>query len=405
MSFEARWSHPRSWLKKTDLKRRLIVAALRRGASFRTVAQRFRVSLNTAHRWFHRAAGRRLDRVDWQDRPCGNPRPARQTPKRIERRVVALRSWLNRHCALGESGAAAIRRQLVQEKCCPLPCTRTIERILKRQGLLADRRRQRQTPPPPGWYLPDLAAGRAELDSFDFIEGLVIRDGPTVDVFNAISLYGSLAQAWPARAWSSAQVLVALPAHWQACGLPRYAQFDNDTRFQGPHTAAGRLGRVVHLCLCLGVVPVFAPPRETGFQAKIESFNHLWQAKVWRRRLFRRLSALRTQSTRFITAHRGRHCQRLDGAPARDPCPADTPRKFHRGKIIFLRRTDAAGSVCLLRQTLPVARHWPHRLVRCELDPISGSVAIHALRRRQPDWQPLLATRHLTVKIVPWYRS
>jgi len=363
------------------------------------------VSLNTAYRWFHRAKGLRLDRVDWQDRPGGNPRPSRQTPKRVEHRIVTLRSWLKRSCALGECGAAAIRRQLLQEKCRPLPCTRTIERILKRRGLVLDSRRQRQAAPPPGWYLPDLAAGRTELDAFDFIEGLVIRDGPSVDVFNAISLYGSLAQAWPARAWSSAQVLVVLPAHWQACGLPRYAQFDNDTRFQGPHTAAGRLGRVVHLCLCLGVVPVFAPPRETGFQAKIESFNHLWQAKVWRRRLFRRLADLSAQSTRFIAAHRARHNQRIDAAPVREPCALTIPREFQHGKIIFLRRTDADGSVTLLQQTFRAARHWPHRLVRCELDALSGSVAIYALRRRQPDCQPLLATRHITVKITPWYRS
>jgi hypothetical protein len=316
-----------------------------------------------------------------------------------------LRSWLKRYCALGECGAAAIHRQLLQEKSRPLPCTRTIERILKRRGLIADCRRQRQLPPPPGWYLPELAAGRAELDSCDFIEGLVFHGGAAVDVFNAISLYGSLAQAWPAPAWSSAQVLVVLPAHWRACGLPRYAQFDNDTRFQGPHTATGRLGRVVHLCLCLGVVPVFAPPRETGFQAKIESFNHLWQAKVWRRRLFRRRADLRTQSARFITAHRARHTQRIDNAPPREPCPATTPRAFQQGTVVFLRRTDAAGSVTLLQQTFNTNRHWPHRLVRCELDPLSGCVAIYALRRRQPDYQPLLAIRHIAIQITPWYRA
>ena len=383
----------------------MIVAALRRGASFRTVARRFRISLNTAHRWLHRARGRRLDRVDWEDRPRGQSRRRNQTPARVERRIVALRSWLQRHCALGECGGAAIRRRLQQEAVSPLPCVRTIERILGRQGLLWDRRRQRRAPPPPGWYLPDLATGEVELDTFDFVEGLVIRGGTSVDVFTGISLYGSLAQVWPAPAWSSAQVLPALIGHWRAEGLPRYAQFDNDTRFQGPHTAAGRLGRVVHLCLCLGVVPVFAPPRETGFQAKIESFNHLWQEKVWRRHHFRYLAEVRRYSSRFIAAHRMRHALRIDSAPARRACPQVLPTDFPAGKIVFLRRTDATGAVTLLQQTVIAARHWPHRLVRCELDPLSGLVHFHALRRRQPDCQPLLTVRRIVVKITPWHHG
>ena len=259
-------------------------------------------------------------------------------------------------------------------------------------------------PPPPGWYLPALARGGVELDTFDSVEGLVVAGGPTIDVFTAISLYGSLAQAWPATAWSTTGVLAVLPPYWRTCGRPGYAQFDNDTRLQGPHTAAGKLGRLVHLCLCLGVIPVFTPPRETGFQAKIESFNHLWQAKVWRRHRFLRAAQVRHHSGRFIAAHRLRHGERIEAAPTRVACPLRPPRDFTAGRIVFLRRTDGAGALTLLRQTVRAARHWPHRLVRCELDPLTGRLEIYALRRRQPDWQPLLAVRHLHVKITPWHQ-
>lgn len=322
----------------------------------------------------------------------------------MQRRIVAARSWLKQRSALGEFGAAAIQRHLHQKKVTSVPCTRTIERILGRYGLLTDHRRQRQPPPPAGWYLPELAIGGAELDAFDFIEGLVIHRGPSLDVFNAISLYGSLAQSWPAAAWSTRQVLTVLPAHWQACGRPTFAQFDNDTRFQGPHTTLGRLGRVIHLCLCLGVVPVFTPPRETGFQAKIESFNHLWQSKVWRRYHFSSPAQVRRQTQGFIAAHRERHALRIDSAPSRHPCPMVIPRHFTHGRIIFLRRTNESGALHLLRQTIAVTKHWPLRLVRCELDPHSQQVQIYALRRRQPDVQPHLATRSLTMKIIPWYQ-
>ena len=137
---------------------------------------------------------------------------------------------------------------------------------------------------PPGWYLPDVAARRAELDSIDIVEGLVIKGGPHVEVLNAISLHGGLVGSWPMAAAVTAKAVVeALVEHWRAVGLPGYAQFDNDTIFQGPHQHKDVVGRVMRLCLGLGVVPVFAPPRETGFQATIESFNGRWQAKVWAR--------------------------------------------------------------------------------------------------------------------------
>ena len=384
-----------------DFKRRKIVSALRRGASFRTVAARFGVSTRTAHKWFHRAHGQRLQRADFSDRPRGNLKPSNRTPSKLLRQILALRSRLKRFSPLGEYGAHALHRELLRLLPHP-PCPRTIARLVARAGLATSPRRRRP-PPPPGWHLPAVAEGRAELDAFDVVEGLAIKNGPLLDVFNALSLHGRLAQSWPRAGFSTDAVLAALFEHWRVQGRPDFAQFDNDTRFQGSHAHPGRLGRVVHLCLCLGVVAVFAPPRETGFQAHIESFNHLWQQKVWQRWRHRHLRALQSRSAAYIAAHRQRHAARAESAPPRHPFPECIPHIPQEHRVIFLRRTDAQGRIRLLEKTLFIHRHWPHRLVRCELCVRSGRVRCYALRRRQPDHQPLLATRKLTVKITPWH--
>jgi len=47
-------------------------------------------------------------------------------------------------------------------------------------------------------------------------------------------------------------------------GWPCYAQFDNGRVFQGHHQWSDCFVRVTRLCLILGVVPVFTPPREVG---------------------------------------------------------------------------------------------------------------------------------------------
>src|SRR5205807_5192607 len=143
------------------------------------------------------------------------------------------------------------------------------------------------------------AEGRAELDSFDVVEGLVIRDGPQIEVLNGVSLHGGLTASWPMAASATAKAVnEALIEHWREFGLPGYAQFDNDTIFQGTHTHPDVIGRVSRLCLSLKVTPVFVPPREMGFQAAIEGFNGSWQSRVWVRFQHNDLPELQGRSAR-----------------------------------------------------------------------------------------------------------
>src|SRR5207244_8619474 len=102
------------------------------------------------------------------------------------------------------------------------------------------------------WYLPELVARRVDLDSFDVVEGLVIKDGPQVEVLNGVSLHGGLVASWPrGQTLTAAFVVACLVEHWRKYGLPAYAQFDNDTIFQGTHAHPDAIGRVSRLCLSL----------------------------------------------------------------------------------------------------------------------------------------------------------
>ncbi len=371
-----------------------MVTKVRRGWALRAVAREFGVSLSTVQWWVHRAAGQRLDRVNWSDRPP-IPRTVRRTPAAVEDQVLLVRQELKVHSALGEFGARAIWHEWGARGLGCRPSVRTIGRILARRGAVEDRRRVRRPAPPRGWYLPAVALGRAELDCIDTIEGLAIRDGPPIVVLTAISLHGGLAEAWPATAVSARSVVVALQDHWRAVGLPAYAQFDNAAIFHGAPQPADLLSRVMRLCVELGVVPVFTPPREQGFQAAIESFNARWQAKVWSRFDHPSLSSLQERSARYVRALRHRAAERIAAAPPRCPFPVAWTLDFQvrpRGVIIFLRRTTEAGTVSLLGRSFPVAVEWPHHLVRAEVDLDQQQIRFFALRRRQPDEQPLLRT-------------
>lgn len=369
-----------------------MVQAVRNGEALRSAARRFEVSVSTVSHWVEHARGKRLERVSFASSKPGLA--WNRTPASVETRILRTRATLRKHSVLGEYGADAIAAALSGEATRPESVSRaTIYRVLERRGVLDAVHRQRRPAPPKGWYLPDLARGEAELDSFDFIEDLKIANGPLVCVLTGISLHGALTDAWVMRARSATATVEALRARWQACGLPTYAQFDNDTVFQGPHQFADTVGRVSRLCLALGVIPVFAPPREPGLQNAIEGFNALWQSKVWQRHPCCHIAALESVSATYIAAHRNKTAHRRDSAAARRPFPKRVTFDLHaalKGSIIFIRRSDEHGTVHLLGKAYPVDKNWPHRLVRCEVSFTDRRIRFYALRRREPDDQPLL---------------
>jgi hypothetical protein len=301
-----------------------------------------------------------------------------------------------RQSDLGFVGAQAIQDALRTER--PdrrLPSLRTIGRILQRHGALDAVRRVRRSAPPAGWYLPEVAAGAAELDAFDVIEDLPLEGGPRLDVLTTRALWGSVCGAWISAALRARWLCERLETHWRAHGCPAYAQFDNDSRFQGTHTHPDVLGQVIRFCLSLGVTPVFAPVREHGPQNLNESFNHLWQQKVWHR--FHHASALAFQarSDRFVAAYQRRRAAREDRAPGRRPFPKRWTLDLHqrpRGMVIYLRRTDEIGAIRVLGHHLEVDAQWVHRLVRAEVDLDAQQIRCYRLRRRAPEEQPLART-------------
>jgi len=233
------------------------------------------------------------------------------------------------------------------------------------------------------------------VDCFDFIEDLKIAGGPLVNVLTAKSLHGVLTNAWVLPQLSAKRTVSCLLGRWQRDGLPSYAQFDNDTVFQGAHQFADTVGRVSRLCLALGVIPVFVPPLEHGMQNPIEGFNALWQAKVWQRHHVRNMDELQARSDAYIAAHRARSHQAAEAAPLRRAMPKRFALDLHaplRGQMAFIRRTNENGYARLLGQRFAVSRNWLNRLVRCEVDFDHHCIRCFALRRRAPTEQSLLAT-------------
>jgi hypothetical protein len=138
---------------------------------------------------------------------------------------------------------------------------------------------------------------------------------------------------------------------------------------------------------------VFVVPREFGLQSAIENFNGTWQAKVWARFEHGSLPDLQGHSQRYVTALRRHRADRIESAPERLAFPKRWRLNLQsrpRGRIIYLRRTSAVGTVEVLGRSFEVDKHWLNRLVRVELDLDGNKLRIYRLRRREPQDQPLL---------------
>jgi hypothetical protein len=383
---------------KTNLenRRRAMVAAVRRGESWRAVAARLGVSVPTITRWVLRARGKRLDRTSFSDQSSAPRHVHTRTGPDMETRVLDLRQHLRDQRDLGECGAAAIRRELARRGLPHPPSLRTIGSMFERHGALDDRRRIRRQAPPAGWHVPAVAVGLAEVDACACVEGVRIRGGTEVEVLNGVSWHGGLVGSWPAAGWTTAWALEAILAQWRRCGVPDDAQCDHDNRLSGPHPHQEAIGRVIRVCLGLGVRPVFAPPRAHGFQQAIERDHGTWQAKVWARWHAETRAQGQGQSGKYVEAHRARSRARIEAAPQRRAFPKPwkfAPQaKITRGVMIFIRRSSDQGRVEVLGRPYEVGTHWVHRLVRCEVDIAGKEIRFYGLRRREPSTQPLLGT-------------
>jgi hypothetical protein len=94
-----------------------------------------------------------------------------------------------------------------------------------------------------------------------------------------------------------------------------------------------------------------------------------------------------------VTALRRHRADRNESAPPRRAFLKDWRLNLQarlRGRIIYLRRTSAAGTVEVLGRRFAMDPHWLNRLVRVEVDLDGDKVRTYRLRRREPKDQPLL---------------
>src|SRR5262245_7580937 len=362
-------------------------------------------ALGRCEAWFHRWWRRYLEAgpEGLYDRTRANHHVAQHIAPELERAILSIRRRLQAHALPATRysliGAAVILAELKTLGLRPLPCARTIERVLARNGLTAPRVRLAPLLPRQEYPGPQARASN-QLHEVDLVGPIYVQgSGHPYYIWIGKDAFDGAVCLRLASSRRMDEVLGFLGECWKDLGRPEQVQIDNARELAGWGPTARTLSRVIRLCLRFGVSPVFIPAGEPQFNGSVENFNGWFQEPLFQRR-FQRPGDLRRELARLQEAVNTQHGHPRPGAktpaeprrglrPQRLPARFEVPtgrQKLAAGRVIFIRRVSAAGAVKVLSQTFRVGKRHRGLYLRLVIATGRGWLTAYLNRRVLKRW-------------------
>ncbi len=352
--------------------------SLRREAVSRRLAgespERIARSLGRSRRWVSKWVARHEPASEgWL--AAGKPgRAVNRTDAALEAQVVAIRRRLAEHpwAQIGSDAIAWELSKLGSEA----PCTRTIERILAREGMVGEGRRER----PKSKRLPYPAppAERAgDLHQADIVGPRHLDGGLPFVALTCVDVFPHAAAIEIAPDQTEATLTGSLIGLWKRLGVPRRLQLDNGKPFL---LGAASLGEIVRVSLHQGTTPVFIPQGEPWRNGTCEQFNDTFDKRFFRSERFDDRDRLAARALEFESFHNANHRYRATGKRTPDeltaglerrrPTPlAELPRGWpEQGRIEFIRFIRSDRKLRLLRRSIELPEAQVYRYLTATLD-------------------------------------
>jgi putative transposase len=328
---------------------------------------------------------------------------ARRIPPELERTILSIRRRLQAHASPATRysliGTGAILAELKALDIRPLPCARTIERVLQRNGLTLPRVRLAPLLPRQEYPGPQARASN-QLHQVDLVGPVYLKGrSHRYSIWVGKDVFDGAVCLRLVDSRRRDEVLGFLGDCWKDLGRPAQVQFDNARELGGWGPAARHLSRVIRLCLRFGVEPVFIPPRMPERNGSVENFNGWFQPRLSQRR-YRRPGDLRRELARLQQAVNTQHVHpRLGGL---------TPAQHRRGlrlqklppgfvvptgrlplaggRVTFIRRVSPAGTVSVLSQSFRVGKRHKGLYLRLVMDTGRGWLTAYLNGRVLQRW-------------------
>lgn len=318
--------------------------------------------------------------------------PGRRLSPEIRKAVQRARSELEAEAARGIGlkyiGSRAIRTRLKKWKIKPLPSVRSIERILEESKMTHPKESQ------PTIEYPRLQPSQAhQLCQVDHMPHY-LQGGQKVYCFNAIDVVSHYPTGQVFRHRRATDARAFLLHVWQTLGIARYTQLDNEGCFSGGFTHPYVLGQCVRLALLVGTELIFSPVRHPQSNGTVERFHQDYEAHVFQDTYLADVQAVQAQADHFFDLYRlsEHHSALNEQTPAlvhQQPTaprlleasfsPPEDKLPLYTGRLHFMRRVQANGSVSVLNVDWPLPDPEAHQTVwvTLELSPEAATLGIY----------------------------
>jgi Homeodomain-like domain/Integrase core domain len=355
--------------------------------------------------WFHKWWRRYLEAgpEGLYDLTRARHQVAQRIAPELERAILSIRRRLQAHATPATRynliGAPAILAELKALGTRPLPCARTIERVLERNGLTAPRVRLAPLLPRQEYPGPQARASN-DLHEVDLVGPIYLKgNGHRYYLWVGKDAFDGAVCLRLADSRRMDEVLWFLGECWKDLGRPEQVQFDNARELSGWGPSARTLCRVIRLCLRYGVSAVFIPEGEPQFNGSVENFNGWFQEPLFQRH-FTRPGDLRRELMRLQEAVNTQHVHprlggqtpaqhrrglRLQKLPASFVVPTER-LPLAEGRVTFLRRVRMAGTVTVLSQTFQVGKRHRGLYLRLVVDTGRGWLTAYLNGRVLKRW-------------------
>lgn len=263
---------------KQQRDRELAIKRYLKGEELSAIAKSLGYSRPWIYKWVDRYRASDTAAEWYEDRaraPHSNPR---QLPDKVLQIVTLVRRQL--HTAGLFAGAQAIVWELEELGLTPLPSLRTINRMLKREGL-TQRRTGRYEPK--GKQYPKLFADRANrVHQTDYVGPCYLSGPVRFYSLNSVDLATGRCAVTPVLSKAGQQTINAIWSHWSRLGIPEQQQVDNELVFHGSRRHPRGMGMLIRLCLANGVEPWFIPMAEPWRNGVVEKFNDHYRQRFLR---------------------------------------------------------------------------------------------------------------------------
>jgi putative transposase len=271
-------------------------------------------------------------------------------------------------------GAIAIHRELENSGCEDKPNLSTINRVIKRNGLIEKERKARNSEGAKKYYPEIRAKYPGHVHQLDLVTPRYITGYGKVVSVNRVDVFTSDANLdqYPSKGADS--IIFFLVDDWKTGGIPNFLQLDNECSFRGSLYHPRTFGKLTRFCLNFGVEIVFIPFNEPWRNAFIESFNDRFNTQLWLFQRFKDLEHLRSESRQFRVQHGAYQAYKKEHFSERN-CTGYTrrslPKNFSfdpatelpitKGLVHFVRWVNEQGYVNILNE-----QFFVHKDLCCE---------------------------------------